>query len=482
MGLDAVQYEFAGFRLDPASRQLLGHDGATIDLPARAMDALLLFVERPGILRDRRSLVRTLWQDTYVEENSLDQLVSQLRRLLAASSKSALIVTERGRGFRFVAAVRRSVDAAPAGSDTARALYEQACSLVNRPSPSNLEGAFGLLTTALECDPGLAPALAERALVRALFMVFDLPMEGALDSAEAEAQLALQLDPRLARAHQALAYICVARRRWLLARRHFDQACELEQVPGASISRVWQISLSVGHLQLALDQAQEAHERAPLMPLSSIAMAMAASSAGRHDEAIAHADRAALLGWPRAARPLPDIHFLHALQQGRHAAIADCIRHCLAPQMLASGATRLADQIAAALAHPAERPAAATALHALVVELGAARLGQLNLKRMMLWFTLLAARDAAFDSCDRLLHCYAPTDSIGTAWDLLWLPQMAEFRRDRRFRPLLERLDFQSYWDMYGPPDDMAMATSSASQPATSSRAPPMDPATPAPR
>jgi DNA-binding winged helix-turn-helix (wHTH) protein len=453
MGSGAVLYEFAGFRLDPASRQL-SSVGNTIELPARAMDALLLFVERPGILRDRRSLVRTLWQDTYVEDNSLDQVVSQLRRALASHGATArLIVTERGRGFRFVAAVQRILDAAPASSAAAMALYEQACSLVNRPSPSNLEGAFGLLSTALECDPGLAPALAERALVRALFMVFDLPMEGALDSAEAEAHQALAMAPQLARAHQALAYICVARRRWLPAHAHFELACELEAAPGARISRVWQISLSVGHLQLALEQAKEAQSRAPLAPLSSIAIAMAASSAGRHDEAIVHADRAALLGWPRTARPLPDIHFLHALVLGRHAAVADCIRSCLATQMLASGATRLAEQVASALSNQAEQLAAAASLRALVVEQGAAGLGQLNLKRLMLWFTLLGAPDAAFECFDRLVQCYSLTDSIGSAWDVLWLPQMASFRADRRFRTVIERLDFQAYWNKYGPPD-----------------------------
>jgi DNA-binding winged helix-turn-helix (wHTH) protein len=455
MGFHDVLYEFAGYRLDPVGR-LLHRDGDTIDLPARAMDALLLFVERPGILRDRRSLVRTLWPDSHVEDNSLDQIMSQLRRSLATNSAtSALIVTERGRGFRFVAPVRRVMEPAPTSSANARTLYEQACSLVNRPSPSNLEGAFGLLTAALECDPYLAPALAERALVRALFLVFDLPMEAALDSAEAEAQQALEIQPGLGRAHQALAYVCVARRRWLLARQHFDLACEREPVPNARISRVWQISLSVGHLKLALDQAREVNNWAPLMPLCSIAMAMATSIAGQHQEAIAHADRAALLGWPRSQRPLPDIHFLHALQAGRYATVADSIRHCLTPQMLASGATRLADQIASALAHPTERPRAAATLHALVVEQGAAGLGQLNLKRTMLWFTLLEARDEAFDSFDRLLNYFARTDSIGTAWDVLWLPQMEGFRRDRRFRSVIGRLNFQTYWNSHGPPDEL---------------------------
>jgi DNA-binding winged helix-turn-helix (wHTH) protein len=41
-------HEFGGFRFDSLRRQLYDADGKPIELPARAIDALLFFLERRG--------------------------------------------------------------------------------------------------------------------------------------------------------------------------------------------------------------------------------------------------------------------------------------------------------------------------------------------------------------------------------------------------------------------------------------------------
>jgi TolB-like protein len=114
-------YEFSEFRLDIQQRLLsAGADGRPIPLPPKAFETLLYFVERRGELLDKNTLMKAVWPNVIVEENSLNQNISVIRRALGESpSQHRFIVTEPGRGYRFVADVRvvshagRSEPAAP---------------------------------------------------------------------------------------------------------------------------------------------------------------------------------------------------------------------------------------------------------------------------------------------------------------------------------------------------------------------------------
>jgi DNA-binding winged helix-turn-helix (wHTH) protein/tetratricopeptide (TPR) repeat protein len=109
--LENVIYEFAGRRVDPARRQLL-HDGRPVVLFPRCFDALLLLVERRGELLDKEFLLRSLWPDVEVDENSLAKVISEVRRALGEGPKDpGCIATVTRRGYRFVAdvAVRREL-------------------------------------------------------------------------------------------------------------------------------------------------------------------------------------------------------------------------------------------------------------------------------------------------------------------------------------------------------------------------------------
>src|SRR5215470_9258586 len=102
-------YEFDRFTVD-AGQRLLFSAGLTapVDLPPRAFEALLYLVERPGELLSKRELLKALWPEVIVEENSLNQVISLLRRVLGEKpSEHRFIVTAPGRGYRFVAAVRQ---------------------------------------------------------------------------------------------------------------------------------------------------------------------------------------------------------------------------------------------------------------------------------------------------------------------------------------------------------------------------------------
>lgn len=101
-------YEFGDFRLDAAQRLLLLKSGArALPLTSRAFDTLLYLVEHPGQLLGKATLMKAVWPDVVVEENSLNQNISLLRRVLGESpGEYRFIVTVPGRGYRFVAEVR----------------------------------------------------------------------------------------------------------------------------------------------------------------------------------------------------------------------------------------------------------------------------------------------------------------------------------------------------------------------------------------
>src|SRR5690349_14637790 len=110
----AVIYEFAGRRLDPVRRQLT-HGGKPVALFPRCFDALLLLVERRGELLDKDFLLKALWPDVVVDENSLAKVISDIRRALGEHRDAGSIETVPRRGYRFVArvGVLRSADDAP---------------------------------------------------------------------------------------------------------------------------------------------------------------------------------------------------------------------------------------------------------------------------------------------------------------------------------------------------------------------------------
>ncbi|HSC63523.1 MAG TPA: winged helix-turn-helix domain-containing protein, partial [Caldimonas sp.] len=77
-----------------------------MNLSPRLFNALLLFVEHAGELLDKDALMRALWPGVVVDENSLSQVVSSLRRALADDPTARrYIQTVPRRGFRFVATV-----------------------------------------------------------------------------------------------------------------------------------------------------------------------------------------------------------------------------------------------------------------------------------------------------------------------------------------------------------------------------------------
>jgi DNA-binding winged helix-turn-helix (wHTH) protein/tetratricopeptide (TPR) repeat protein len=98
-----LAYRFADFVLVPGENQLM-RDGRPVTLPPKLFDALVLLVENAGHLVDKQTLMDRLWPGTFVQEDSLAQTISQLRKRLHGSKaeQAELIETVPKRGYRFV--------------------------------------------------------------------------------------------------------------------------------------------------------------------------------------------------------------------------------------------------------------------------------------------------------------------------------------------------------------------------------------------
>ncbi len=97
-------YAFGPFRLEVGERRLL-RDGAPVALAGKAFDALVLLVEGANALQKQDVLMDRLWPDVAVEQNSLQQCVSLVRKALSDASGVEL-ETVRGQGYRLHAMVR----------------------------------------------------------------------------------------------------------------------------------------------------------------------------------------------------------------------------------------------------------------------------------------------------------------------------------------------------------------------------------------
>jgi DNA-binding winged helix-turn-helix (wHTH) protein/TolB-like protein/Flp pilus assembly protein TadD len=105
------RYAFGDFVLEPSQQRVRRRDGSALSLTPRLFDALVLLVENAGKLLDKDALMRALWPGLVVEDNSLSQVISGLRRALGDDSQdSRYIQTVPRRGFRFIAAVTELAD------------------------------------------------------------------------------------------------------------------------------------------------------------------------------------------------------------------------------------------------------------------------------------------------------------------------------------------------------------------------------------
>jgi len=97
-------YEFGAFRLDSGERILL-RGGEPIALTPKVFDTLVLLVQNAGRLITKDEFMSQVWADAFVEDATLAQSISQLRKALGDSE---IIETVPKKGYRFLGSVKRA--------------------------------------------------------------------------------------------------------------------------------------------------------------------------------------------------------------------------------------------------------------------------------------------------------------------------------------------------------------------------------------
>ncbi|MCV3206507.1 helix-turn-helix transcriptional regulator [Mesorhizobium sp. YC-39] len=128
------ELSFGSFRLIGAERVLL-RDGKPVAIGGRALDVLIALTGRPGEVVSGRELIDLVWPGVFVEEANLRVHIAALRKVLGGGKDGVrYIVNVPGRGYTFVAPVRRS----GAGGTAPIAARANPARPANFPSPSQL--------------------------------------------------------------------------------------------------------------------------------------------------------------------------------------------------------------------------------------------------------------------------------------------------------------------------------------------------------
>ena len=104
-------YQFGKFVLDPQEKTLFV-EGASVHLPAKEFETLLLLVENNGKALSKDEMMSAIWQDAFVEETNLVKQISRLRKIFNVNGEK-LIETLPKHGYRFSAEVSQIFE--PAG-------------------------------------------------------------------------------------------------------------------------------------------------------------------------------------------------------------------------------------------------------------------------------------------------------------------------------------------------------------------------------
>lgn len=102
---DAAIYVFGSFTLEPRFRRLLQHD-TIVPLTTKAFDTLEVLVRSAGSTVTKDELLKQVWPGTFVQEDTLTQNISTIRRALGDSPDTpSFVLTVPREGYRFISPV-----------------------------------------------------------------------------------------------------------------------------------------------------------------------------------------------------------------------------------------------------------------------------------------------------------------------------------------------------------------------------------------
>ena len=300
-------------------------------------------------------------------------------------------------------------------------LYLRARSFEMLPALTGIERSFGPFEQAIAKDPSFAPAYAGLAAVHATQSGFDFfdPSERAreISNGWAAATKAIQLDPLLAEAHDALGMMGAREAHWEEAERSFRRAVEL--APGDPLWREHFANfllLPLGRIEEALRQLRIAKELDPLSPQAHSALRMALTFAGRDDEADADCRKMAVNDRQRSGCQAADLS-----RQGKFGEAARILEVIWRDRLLEPGAGSLGIAYAkAGRREDAERVAA-------IVPRPLAKAAI---------FAALGDKERTFQALDQAV----PLGPVRIGRDVLASPRYALLRGDPRVKALRRKV------------------------------------------
>jgi DNA-binding winged helix-turn-helix (wHTH) protein len=273
-----VRFVFEPFELDPVRHRLTA-SGEPVAISERQLDVLLLLVVRAGQIVSKDDLLQAGWKDVAVGDNSLEQAISSLRRLLGTHpSGVAYIETIPRRGYRFGAAVTRM---APRESDAGldALLAPHRAFIEGRAALETLEG--DRVARAREVFEGAVRSAPEYAaahvgLANACVMQFEMtradpaPDAAALTLAAQHAREACRLDPQSGEAWATLGFVLDRTGDRLDARAAAKRAVTLEPDN-------WRHHFRLAYVSWGEERLRAAHQTLALLPDFPLAHWLAAT-------------------------------------------------------------------------------------------------------------------------------------------------------------------------------------------------------------
>jgi DNA-binding winged helix-turn-helix (wHTH) protein/Tfp pilus assembly protein PilF len=280
---------FGPFALDAFARTLTAHD-RHLALQPKTFELLAYLVRNPGRLLTKDELIDALWSGGEIGEGNLSQQVFLLRGALArCAPRVSFVVTEPGRGYRFVARVVTRDDAAAAAGAEPNRLYARGRYFLEQRTAGGLEQSVAYFRRAIAADPNFARAHAGLATAHALSGEYLLRApDDAFPAADAAARTALQLDAGSAEASIALADVaCFYERDLAAADRLYRQAHALApEASNTNAFRAWFLCVA-GRAADAAELLDAAIAREPYSLALQTTRAVASIFGREYDDAIA---------------------------------------------------------------------------------------------------------------------------------------------------------------------------------------------------
>ena len=219
----------------------------------------------------------TIWADS-VEGDRIAMIEFQVR--MAAAIAAAFAV-------RLQPDARKRLEASTTTDPETHRLYLQARYFWNTRSKAGVEKAIALFQSAIERDPGFAPAHAGLADAYAMGVWYiPLPSVEAAALAKRAALSAVRLDPMLAEAHSALGSAYAVDWQWAESARSLERAVQLDPAyPRAHHANAY-ILMLLGRTDQALVEIRRAQRLDPLSPVINADVVELLHHAGRYEEAI----------------------------------------------------------------------------------------------------------------------------------------------------------------------------------------------------